>query len=115
MVKSWSLLGHYDAKARNSFFGMALAFYIAAETFGSHNHRYKVLMCALVLISGAFLGYKAFRAHSIVGLATAAFALIWILPLVDDTVFYSIDIWFMLAHSILSLGVAVGAFSYLKS
>lgn len=115
MDKSWSLLGHYDAKARNSFFGMALAFYIAAETFGSHNHRYKVLMCALVLISGAFLGYKAFRAHSIVGLATAAFALIWILPLVDDTVFYSIDIWFMLAHSILSLGVAVGAFSYLKS
>lgn len=115
MEKSWTLLGHYDAKARNSFFGMALAFYIAAETFGTHNHRYKVLMCALILISAAYLGYKALRARSIAGVATAAFALIWILPLVDKTVFYSIDIWFMLAHSILSLGVAVGAFSYLKS
>ena len=72
-------------------------------------------MCALVLISGAYLGYKALRSYSIVGLATAAFSLIWVLPIVDEKVFYSIDIWFMLAHSILSLGVAVGAFSYLKS
>lgn len=114
-AQTWKLLGHYNSQARTSFFGMALAIYIAAETFGSHNHRYKVLMCALVLISGAYLGYRALKAQSIVGAATALFSLIWILPLVDKTVFYSVDIWFMLSHSILSLAVAVGAFTYLKS
>jgi len=113
--KSWTLLGSYDPKARTSFFGMALAFYIAAETFGSHEHRYKILMCALVLISGAYLARKAYSARSIVGLATATFTLVWIAPLFDATVFFSVDLWFMLAHSVLALAVAVGAFSYLKN
>lgn len=113
--KSWTLLGTYDPQARTSFFGMALAFYIAAETFGSHEHRYKILMCALVLISGAYLARKAVAAHSLVGVATAAFSLVWIVPIFDATVFYSVDLWFMLAHSVLALAVAVGAFSYLKN
>jgi hypothetical protein len=113
--KSWTLLGQYDAKAKNSFFGMALAVFIAAETFGGHDHRYKVLMCLLVLISGAFIGWKSFNAKSIVGLLTTALSLIWVLPLVDASFFYSVDLTFMLAHSALALAVAVGAFSYLKS
>ena len=113
--KSWSLLGHFDPKAKNSVFGMALAVFIAAETFGAHDHRYKVLMSLLVLISGAFIGVKAFSAHSLVGLLTAALSLLWAIPLVNKEFFYSLDLTFMLAHSALALLVAVGAFTYLKN
>jgi hypothetical protein len=113
--KSWTLLGQYDSKARTSFFGMALAVYIAMETFGSHQHRYQVTMCVLILLSSAYIAKKAFAAKSILGGATALFGAIWIAPIVNSSVFYSVDLYFMLAHSILSIAVAVGAFSYLKS
>jgi lysylphosphatidylglycerol synthetase-like protein (DUF2156 family) len=53
--------------------------------------------------------------RSIVGIGTVIFSLIWILPIVNANIFYSLDIWFMLAHSILALAVAVGAFTYMKS
>jgi hypothetical protein len=113
--KKWTPLGHYEKEGRNSFFAMALAIYIAAETFGAHNHRYKVLMCLLVLISAAYISTKAIASRSIVGIGTVIFSLIWILPIVNANIFYSLDIWFMLAHSILALAVAVGAFTYMKS
>ena len=114
-MASWSLKGQFPSEARNSFFGMALAVYIAAETFGAHEHRYKVLMSALVLISAAFIGYKALKAKSLLGLATVATALIWIAPIVNENVFYSVDLFFMVAHSALALLVAVGSFTYLKN
>lgn len=115
MEQSWKLLGNYDPKAKNSFFGMALSIFIAAETFGGHGHRYKILMCALVLISSIFLAKKAVAAHSILGIATVVFSLIWVLPIFDATFFYNVDLFFMLAHSALALAIAVGAFSYLKN
>lgn len=108
-------MGAYDPKARNSIFGMALAVFIAAETFGSHEHRYKILMCVLVLVSAVVIAMKAIPAKSILGLLTVAFSLIWVGPLFDSTFFYSVDLFFMLAHSVLALAVAVGAFSYLKN
>lgn len=94
---------------------MALAVFIAAETFGGHDHRYKILMCLLVLISAVVIARKAFAAKSIVGALTVALSLVWILPIVDATFFYSVDLTFMLAHSALALAVAVGAFTYLKN
>jgi len=94
---------------------MALSIFIAAETFGSHGHRYKILMCALVLISSIFITKRALAAHSILGIATVIFSLIWILPIFDATFFYSVDAFFMFAHSALALAIAVGAFSYLKN
>jgi hypothetical protein len=113
--KKWTLLGHYEKTARTSVFAMALAIYIAAETFGAHQHRYKILMCLLILISAAYISTKALATRSIVGIGTVGFSLIWVLPIVNDNVFYSVDLWFMLAHSILALAVAVGAFTYMKS
>jgi hypothetical protein len=113
--KNWTLLGSYDQSARNSFFGMALSVFIAAETFGAHEHRYKILMSILILASAAYIAAKAIPARSIVGVATAAFSLIWILPIFNADIFYSLDIWFMLTHSILAIGVAVGAFTYMKN
>jgi len=115
VATSWTLLGQYDSKARTSFFGMALAVYVALETFTSHDYRYHLTMSLLVLCSSVFIAKKALSAKSIVGTFTALFGLIWIAPIVNANVFYSIDLSFMLAHSILSLAVAVGAFSYLKS
>jgi len=115
MAHSWSLKGTFDPKARTSFFGMALAVYVAAETFNSHDQRYRIFMCILVLASGAYIARKAVSSKSILGLITAAVSLIWILPIVNATFFYSVDLTFMLAHSALALLVAVGAFTYLKS
>jgi hypothetical protein len=112
---SWSLLGTFDRQARNSFFGMALSVFIAAETFGSHGHKYKVLMCVLVLTSAVVIAARAVKAKSVLGIATTAFSLVWIGPIIDSSIFYTVDLWFMLAHSILALAVAVGAFTYLKS
>jgi hypothetical protein len=113
--KKWTLLGHYEKQARTSVFAMALAIYVAAETFGAHEHRYKILMCLLILISAAYISTKAFASRSIVGISTVIFSLIWVFPIVNANVFYSLDLWFMLAHSILALAVAVGAFTYMKS
>lgn len=115
MAQSWSLLGHYDRTARNSVFGMAFAVFVAAETFGAHEYRYKVLMSCLVLASGAFLGYKAFGARSILGLLTSALSLLWAVPFFDEKFFYSLDLTFMAAHSALAMAVSVGAFTYLKN
>jgi hypothetical protein len=115
MEKNWTLLGRYDQKARTSFFAMALSIYIAAETFGAHEHRYKILMCLLILVSAAYIASKAIPARSIAGVATVAFSLIWLLPIFNASIFYSVDIWFMLTHSILALSVAVGAFTYMKN
>ena len=94
---------------------MALSVFIAAETFGGHDHRYKILMCFLVLFSAAVIAMLTLKSKSILGALTVALSLIWILPLIDSTFFYSVDLTFMLAHSALALAVAVGAFSYLKS
>jgi hypothetical protein len=112
--KSWTLLGSYDEKARTSFFGMALAVYIALETFGKHGNRYQISMCALVILSALYMAKKALAAQSIFGLATSLFSLIWIAPILDKTVFYNVDLFFMFAHSILALLVAAGAFTFLK-
>jgi hypothetical protein len=113
--RKWTLLGNYNKDARNSFFAMALSIYIAAETFGAHEHRYKILMSLLILASGAYLASKAIPARSIVGISTSAFSLIWLLPILNADIFYSVDIWFMLTHSILAISVAVGAFTYMKN
>ena len=94
---------------------MALSVFIAAETFGSHDHRYKILMSLLVLASAGVIAMKAIPAKSILGLATIAISLIWIIPIFNETFFYSVDLLFMLAHSALALAVAVGAFTYLKN
>ncbi|CAN2225665.1 hypothetical protein MCEMRE196_01366 [Candidatus Nanopelagicaceae bacterium] len=115
MEKSWTLLGHYDPKAKNSFFGMALSVFVAAETFGSHNHKYKYWMCILILASAVFIAKKALSSKSLVGIFTVLISLIWIVPIFDANFFYSLDLAFMLAHSVLALSVAVGAFSYLKN
>lgn len=111
----WSLLGDFKADAKSSFFGMALAVIVAMETFGNHGARYKVWTCFLFIVSGIYLAIKARDKRSIVGVATGAFSLIWLLPVFQPTVFYTVDGWFMLSHSIFSLAVAVGAFTYLKS
>jgi hypothetical protein len=112
--KTWTLLGSYDEKARTSFFGMALAIYIALETFGKHGNRYQVSMSILVLLSALYIAKKAWSARSIIGVATTLLSLIWIAPIINTSVFYRVDLFFMLTHSALSLLVAAGAFTYLK-
>lgn len=94
---------------------MALAVYVALETFSSHHYRYPITMSILILASAAYIAKKAIGSKSILGLGTAIFSLIWIVPVINSAVFYNVDLSFMLAHSILSLAIAVGAFSYLKS
>lgn len=111
----WSLLGHYDRTARNSSFGYVLAIIVAMETFNSSGHRYKTWMCYLIIASGIYIAKKAFSTKSILGIATSVFSLIWLAPLLDSNFFYNIDLNFMLAHSALSLAVATGAFTFLKS
>jgi hypothetical protein len=111
----WSLLGEYKKEAKSSFFGMALAVIVAMETFGNHGSRYKVWTSFLIIAAGCYLALKARDKRSILGIATGFFSLVWVLPIVSSTVFYSVDGWFMLSHSIFSLAVAVGAFTYLKS
>lgn len=115
MEKSWTLLGRYEKTARTSFFGMALAVYVALETFGKHDYRYPISMCVIVLLSAAYIAKKALKAESIVGVLTVLLSLLWIAPIFNSSFFYSVDLSFMLAHSALSLAVAVGAFSYLKN
>jgi hypothetical protein len=112
---AWSLLGRFDSAARTSVFGMVLAVVIAFETFSARDARYSVLMSALVLIAGGFVGKKALSAQSLLGIFTAIFCLVWIIPILNPDFFKSVDLTFMLAHSILSLAVAVGAFTYLKN
>lgn len=111
----WSLLGQYDRAARNSSFGYVLAILVAMETFNSSGHRYKIWMSLLVIASGAYIFKKALNSKSILGLFTAALSLIWLLPIFDAQFFYNIDLTFMLLHSVFSLAVATGAFTFLKS
>lgn len=94
---------------------MVLAVIIAFETFTSRDVTYSVWMSALVLISGGVIAKKAHHTQSILGILTAAFSLLWIIPVFDSQFFNSVDLVFMAAHSILSLAVAVGAFTYLKN
>jgi hypothetical protein len=72
-------------------------------------------MAGLILVAGAFIGKKAFDAKSVLGLATTALSLVWIAPIVNSSVFKTVDLSFMLAHSALALAVAVGAYTYLKN
>jgi len=113
--QGWSLLGRFDSASRTSVFGMVLAVIIAWETFSSKDIRYSIWMSALVLISGGLIVKKALSTQSVLGILTATFSLLWLLPVFNSEFFYSVDLTFMLAHSILSLAVAVGAFTYLKS
>lgn len=114
-AKSWTLLGHFQPKAKSSVFGLALSVIVAAETFGGHEQRYKVWMCFVILIASIYIAKQAISSLSIVGVLTALFSLVWIAPIIDSMIFYSVDAWFMITHSIFSLAVAVGAFSYLKN
>ena len=113
--KNWTLLGYFDSQNRNSFFGMAYSVIVAAATFQSHPQRYKIEMSIVVLVAGVFIAKKAWASDSILGIGTALYSLVWLAPLVHPTIFHTVDGWFMVAHSILALAVAVGAFSYLKN
>ncbi|CAN2175411.1 hypothetical protein MCEMRE26_00154 [Candidatus Nanopelagicaceae bacterium] len=113
--KSWSALGVYEKEAKVNTFGIILAVITAAETLRSGEAPYKQWMSALILVSGVFIAKKAFDSGSYVGILTGLFTLVWILPIVDSTFFYSVDATFMTLHSIYSLAVAAGAYSYLKN
>jgi len=112
---SWTLKGHHSPEAKNSTFGFAYAVVIASVTFQSHAQRYKAAMCAIVILAGIFIAKKALHSASILGISTALFSLIWVLPMINHNIFFTVDGWFMLAHSTLALAVAFGAFSYLKN
>ena len=111
----WSLTGTYPRQARNSTFGLVYAVVIASETFVAHPHGYSTLMSLLVLIAAAFIARSAMKARSILGAVTAAFSLLWIVPLFDSAFFEKVDLTFMLAHSALAITVAVGAHTYLRN
>jgi hypothetical protein len=113
--RTWTLKGEFPAEAKNSTFGFAYAVIIAALTFQNHPQPYKIGMSFIVLLAGAFIAKKALSAGSILGISTAIFSLIWLLPIFDSHIFYRVDLWFMLTHSLLALAVAFGAFSYLKN
>lgn len=94
---------------------MVYSVIIAGLTFDKGGHRYKVLMCYLILLAGAYIAKKAIDASSILGVATGLFSLVWILPIIDKSVFYTVNLSYLIAHSILAIAVAVGAFSYFKN
>jgi hypothetical protein len=114
-TQGWSLLGRFESAARTSVFGMVLAVIIASETFSHKDASYALWMSAIVLIAGGFIAKKALTSQSLLGLFTAFFSLLWLTPFFNSQFFYSVDAVFMLTHSILSLCVAVGAFTYLKN
>ncbi len=113
--QGWTLLGSYAKSGRNSTFGLVYAVMIAIITFQSHDQRYNIGTCVIILAAALFIAKKAVASHSTVGLATAAYSLIWVLPIFTTSIFYHVDGTFVLVHGILSLGVAVGAFTYLKN
>jgi hypothetical protein len=113
--KSWSALGVFEKEAKASIFGIVLAVITTAETFRSGETPYKLWMSAIILASGLFIAKKAYDAGSYVGILTGLFTLIWIIPFFDKTFFYSMDATFLTIHSIYSIAVAVGAYSYLKN
>ena len=94
---------------------MVLAVIIAWETFSDADSQYALWMSAIILIAGGFIAKKALTSQSLLGIFTAFFSLLWLTPLFNSQFFYSVDAVFMLTHSILSLCVAVGAFTYLKN
>lgn len=113
--KSWSALGVFEKEAKASIFGIVLAVITTAETFRSGDAPYKLWMSVIVLASGVFIAKKAYDSGSYVGILTGLFTLIWIIPFFDSTFFYSMDATFLTIHSIYSIAVAVGAYSYLKN
>jgi hypothetical protein len=113
--KSWSALGVFEKEAKASIFGIALAVITTAETFRSGEAPYKLWMSAIILASGVFIAKKAYDSGSYVGILTGLYTLIWIIPFLDSTFFYSMDATFLTIHSIYSIAVAVGAYSYLKN
>ena len=113
--KSWSALGVYDKEAKASIFGIVLAVITTAETFRSGDAPYKLWMSAIIIASGIFIAKKAYDSGSYLGILTGLFTLVWIMPFLDSTFFYSMDATFLTIHSIYSIAVAVGAYSYLKN
>ena len=113
--KGWTLVGRYDAAARNSTFGLVYAVMIAITTFQSHAQRYNIGTCVIIIAAGLYIAKKALASGSILGVATAAYSMIWVLPIFNADLFYHVDGSFVLVHGILSLGVAAGAFTYLKN
>ena len=111
----WSLTGSYPRGGRNSTFGFVYAFVIASETFVAHPKGYSVLMSLLVLIAAAFIARAAIKTRSILGAATSALSLMWIAPFFNKSIFETVDLTFMLAHSALAIAVAVGAYTYLRN
>jgi hypothetical protein len=113
--KSWSALGVYEKEAKASIFGIVLAVITTAETFKSGDSPYKLWMSAIIIASGVFIAKKAYDSGSYLGILTGLFTLVWIMPFLDSTFFYSMDASFLTIHSIYSIAVAVGAYSYLKN
>ena len=113
--KSWSALGVFEKEAKASIFGIVLAVITAAETIRTGDAPYKLWMSAMILASGAFIAKKAYDSGSYVGILTGIFTLIWVFPFLNKDFFYSVDATFLTLHSIYSLAVAVGAYSYLKN
>jgi hypothetical protein len=113
--KSWSALGVYEKEAKANIYGILLAVITAVETLRSGQAPYKLWLSTIIIASGVFLVKKAYDSGSYVGILTGLYTLIWVIPFVDSTFFYSVDGTFLALHSIYSIAVAVGAYSYLKN
>lgn len=71
-------------------------------------------MCFIVLVAAIYIMKKSLTKLSILGASTALYSLVWLAPIANATVFYKVDVTFLIAHAILAMGVGIGAFTFLK-
>lgn len=111
--KTWSLFGSYNKAVKPNLMSQIFAVVIALATFQNPDETYPWLMSVLVLVGSTWLAFWAWRAGSIVGLATPLVALLFLDPLLGGSLFHNY-LWFMVIQGISSMLFAIGGYTYMR-
>ena len=111
--KSWSLFGTYNKAVKPNLMSQVFAVVIALATFQNPDETYPWLMSVLVILGSLWLGYWAWRAKSIIGLATPLVALLFLDPILGGSLFHNY-LWFMVIQGVSAMLFAIGGYTYMR-
>lgn len=109
----WSAFGSYDKANKPNLMSQIFAVLVAAQTFSNPAEKYPWLMCVLVILGAGWIGFNAFKAKSVLGLALPLVSLIWLNPLFGGNLFNNVA-WFFFAQAAIALLFGIAGYTFMR-
>ena len=112
--RSWSLRGYVDAKAKPSWFAMALALIFALQTFNETPGPYPLYMNAIAVASTVLALYRAYVARAAYAVLFLPAVTPFVMSLFGSPILDTMDAFAFAVHAAIALLFGFASVSFLK-